>query len=380
MQLSNLVLIGKKKQFKGKDNNVHFITFDTKLNIMKKEIKKLDSALTGAYHQLEKIASRTDGLSGIPSGFKSLDKMTSGWQNGELIAIGARPAMGKTAFVLSMLKNITVDLKIPAMLFSLEMTETHIVNRMIANVCEIPSEKIRSGQLAPYEWAELDYKIKELYDAPLYIDTTPALRIEDLCEMAVEAVKTLGVKLIVIDYIQLLYNEIKYTDNRYLDLNYFTRRLKSLAKELNIPIIITSQLNRDFEKREDTHSSDVKRPRLTDLRDSGTICDDCDIVLFLHRPEYYRIYVDDKGTDLRGMAEVIIAKHRNGVLGDILLRFRGEFARFQNPDDDMLVLVPGEEPGTIRSRINSNGDIPPLPSSDCENLFDRDPFNDPIPF
>lgn len=298
---------------------------------MEKEIKKLDSVLSESHQILEREAARIDGISGIPSGFKILDKMTSGWQNGELIAIGARPAMGKTAFVLSMLKNITVDFQIPTMIFSLEMNERQIGTRLIANVCNIAGEKIKNGLLAPYEWAQLDYKIKELKEAPLYIDTTPALKIEDLCKKAAEAVEKKGVKLIVIDYIQLLYNEIKYTDNRYLELNYFTRRLKTLAKELDIPIIITSQLNRDLETRE---YIDGKRPQLKDLRDSGTICDDCDLVLFIHRPEYYKIFQDTNGNDLHGMAEIIIAKHRNGAVGDILLRFKAEFARFQNLDDD----------------------------------------------
>lgn len=325
---------------------------------MKKGIKKIEFLLPESYHLLEEAASRTDGISGIPSGFKYLDKMTSGWQNGELIAIGARPSMGKTAFVLSMLKNMAIDFKIPVMLFSLEMNEVQVTNRMIVNVCEIPGEKIKNGQLAPYEWGQLDYKMKELKDAPLYIDATPYLKIENLCKKAEEAVKGLGVKIIVIDYIQLLYNEIKYTDNRYLELNYFTRRLKSLAKELDIPIIITSQLNRDLEARE---GIDGKRPQLTDLCDSGTICDDCDMVLFLHRPDYYKIYQDDKGNDLRGMAEVIIAKHRNGAVGDVLLKFKGEFARFQNPDDDML--IPSRITDTLEDKktFGGNRSDKPLP-------------------
>ena len=207
----------------------------------------------------------------------------------------------------------------------------------------IDEEKIKSGQLACYEWQQLDYKLKDLQDAPLYVDDSPLMKMDILCNKAHYLVKEKGVKLIAIDYVQLLYNDIKYTENRYSEINYFTRRLKSLAKELNIPIIITSQLNRAIESRE---GIDAKRPQLIDLRDSGTLCDDSDMVLFLHRPEYYKIFQDDRGNDMRGMAEVIIAKHRNGALGEILLRFKGEFCRFSNPEEDICIPMPGEPIGT----------------------------------
>lgn len=299
---------------------------------MEKEIKELNAAVADAYGYILKASKNPDGISGVPSGFIELDKLTSGWQNGELIAIGARPAMGKTAFISSMLKQITVDYKTPALLFSLESNAQQVAHRMMANICEIPSEKIKSGQLADDEWQQLDYKLRDLLDAPLYIDDTPSLRIENLCDKAKEFVEKYGLKIIVIDYLQLLYNEVKYYENRYLELNYFTRRLKTLAKELNIPIIITSQLNRELEKRD---GEEGKRPQLSDLRDSGTICDDCDMVCFIYRPEYYKIYTSSDGTDLRGISEIIIAKHRNGVTGNVHLRFTGEYARFQNIENDL---------------------------------------------
>lgn len=299
---------------------------------MEKEIKELNAAVADAYGYIIKASKNPDGISGVPSGFIELDKLTSGWQNGELIAIGARPAMGKTAFISSMLKQITVDYKTPALLFSLESNAQQVAHRMMANICEIPNEKIKSGQLADDEWQQLDYKLRDLLDAPLYIDDTPSLRIENLCDKAKESVEKYGIKIIVIDYLQLLYNEVKYYENRYLELNYFTRRLKTLAKELNIPIIITSQLNRELEKRD---GEEGKRPQLSDLRDSGTICDDCDMVCFIYRPEYYKIYTSSDGTDLRGISEIIIAKHRNGVTGNVHLRFTGEYARFQNIENDL---------------------------------------------
>lgn len=314
-----------------------------------------------AYHSIQKAAAKADGINGLKTGFTKLDKMTSGWQNGELITIGARPAMGKTAFIISMLKNMAVEFKTPVALFSLEMSSSQVMNRFISNLCEVPSEKIKSGRLAAYEWQQLDYKIKDLVDSPIYIDDTSILKIDDFCEKAYQYVKEHGVKLIAIDYIQLLYNKIRYTDNnRYLELNYFTRRLKSLARELDIPIILVSQLNRGAEIREGIEG---KRPQLTDLRDSGTICDDSDLVIFIHRPEYYKIYQDDRGNDLRGMAEIIIAKNRNGTLGDVWLRFKGEFTRFSNPEDDFGIPTPDEEHGIIRSRINTknNSSNEPLP-------------------
>lgn len=331
---------------------------------------QINPVINEAYELLQKAASRTDRLSGLKTGFTKLDKMTSGWQNGDLITIGARPGMGKTAFIISMLKNMAVNFETPVALFSLEMSNVQLVNRLIVNVCEIPGEKIKGGQLAAYEWQQLDYKLKDLIDAPLYVDDSSLMKIDDLCNKARYLVREKSVKLIAIDYIQLLYNEVKYTDNRYLEVNYFTRRLKSLAKELNIPIIILSQMNRGIESREGIEG---KRPQLIDLRDSGTLCDDSDMVIFLHRPEYYKIYQDDKGNDIRGMAEVIIAKHRNGATGDVLLRFKGEFARFQNPDDDMVIPMPE---GCMYPGSRMNTSAPPV-GSKPDNPFDID---GPLPF
>lgn len=338
-------------------------------------IVEINFLLGEAYQMLRKASSRTDGISGLGSGFTKLDNMTSGWQNSDLIVLAARPAMGKTSFVLSMLRNMAVESRVPVALFSLEMSSVQVVNRLISNVCEIPNEKIRSGQLAAYEWQILDYKLKEVIDAPLYIDDTPKMKIEELCRKACNLVAEKGVRLIVIDYVQLLYNEVRYTDNRYNEVNYFTRRLKSLAKELNVPIIILSQMNRGVESREGIGD---KRPQLTDLRDSGTLCDEADMVCFIHRPEYYKIFQDDKGNDLRGMAEIIIAKHRNGAVGDVLLQFKGEISRFSNPDDDMCIPMPGEQEGTslLRSRINPNRQQ----EDPKNNSVDGFKSDEPLPF
>ena len=292
-----------------------------------------------AYDMLQKAAARSDGLSGLSSGFEKLDKMTSGWQNSDLVIIAARPAMGKTAFVLSMAKKMAVDMKIPVAMFSLEMSNVQLVNRMIVNVCEIPGEKLKSGQLAPYEWSQLDNKITQLYDAPFYVDDTPSLSVFELRTKARRLVREHGVKIILIDYLQLMNASGMSFGSRQEEVSTISRSLKGLAKELNIPIIALSQLNRGVENRE---GIDGKRPQLSDLRESGAIEQDADMVCFIHRPEYYKIYQDEKGHDLHGMAEIIIAKHRNGAVGDVLLKFRGEYARFQDPEEDAYVPMPGE--------------------------------------
>ena len=352
--------------------------FEISQQNMKKDYTQINPVIQEAYNMLQKAAARTDGLSGLESGFHQLDKMTSGWQNSDLIIIAARPAMGKTAFVLSMAKNIAVNNRVPVALFSLEMSNVQLVNRLIVNVCEIPGEKIKSGQLAPYEWGQLDYKIKELYDAPLYVDDTPSLSVFELRTKARRLVREHDVKLIIIDYLQLMNASGMSFGSRQEEVSTISRSLKGLAKELNIPIIALSQLNRGVESREGV---DGKRPQLSDLRESGAIEQDADMVCFIHRPEYYKIYTDDRGNDLRGMAEIIIAKHRNGAVGDVLLRFRGEYARFQNPDDDLIVPMPGEEPKTFRSSIskgNASAAVPPPPVPQEVAAMDN-PFGGPMP-
>ena len=352
--------------------------FEISQQNMKKDYTQINPVIQEAYEMLQKAAARTDGLSGLSSGFHQLDKMTSGWQNSDLIIIAARPAMGKTAFVLSMAKNMAVNSKVPVALFSLEMSNVQLVNRLIVNVCEIPGEKIKSGQLAPYEWGQLDYKIKELYDAPLYVDDTPSLSVFELRTKARRLVREHGVKIIIIDYLQLMNASGMSFGSRQEEVSTISRSLKGLAKELNIPIIALSQLNRGVENRE---GIDGKRPQLSDLRESGAIEQDADMVCFIHRPEYYKIYTDEKGNDLHGMAEIIIAKHRNGAVGDVLLRFRGEYARFQNPDDDMIVPMPGEEKKApvLRSKMNNGGgqDFVPPPPAEMPPMPDN-PFGAPV--
>ncbi|NDV78787.1 replicative DNA helicase [Dysgonomonas sp. 511] len=305
--------------------------FEISQRNVKKDFTQIDPVIKEALDLLDKAASRSDGLSGLQTGFTALDKMTSGWQNSDLIIIAARPAMGKTAFILSMAKNMAVSYKYPVAVFSLEMSNVQLVNRLIVNTCEIPGEKIKNGQLAPYEWEQLDFKIKELYEAPIFVDDTPSLSVFELRTKARRLVREHGIKILIIDYLQLMNASGMNYGSREQEVSMISRSLKGLAKELNIPVIALSQLNRGVEGRA---GAEGKRPQLSDLRESGAIEQDADMVCFIHRPEYYKIFEDDKGNSLIGLAELIIAKHRNGATGDVLLRFKSEFARFQNVDDD----------------------------------------------
>ena len=345
--------------------------FEISQQNLKKDYTQIDPVIKDAYDMLQKAAARADGLSGIASEFHQLDKITSGWQNSDLVILAARPAMGKTAFALSMAKNIAVDQKIPTAFFSLEMSNVQLVNRLIINVCEIPGEKLKSGQLAPYEWHQLDDQINKLYGAPLYIDDTPSLSVFELRTKARRLVREHDVKVIMIDYLQLMTASGMGFGSRQEEVATISRSLKGLAKELNIPILALSQLNRGVTNREGLEG---KRPQLSDLRESGAIEQDADMVLFIHRPEYYGIKEDEKGRDLRGKSEIIIAKHRNGAVGDVLLNFKGQYARFENPDDASIPL-PGEG-GVVESKINQT-EAPPVDSFDSMPV---PPSSDSVPF
>ncbi|MCD8303473.1 MAG: replicative DNA helicase [Prevotellaceae bacterium] len=340
---------------------------------------QINPLIDEAYKLLQKAAQRQDGLSGLASGFDDLDKHTSGWQNSDLIIIAARPAMGKTAFVLSMVKKMAVDQHVPVAMFSLEMSDVQLVNRLIVNVCEIPGEKIRSGQLDPQEWSQLDTRISSLVDAPIYVDDTPSLSVFELRTKARRLVREHGVRAIMIDYLQLMNASGFAFNNRQEEVSTISRSLKALAKELNIPVIALSQLNRSVETRE---GNDGKRPQLSDLRESGAIEQDADLVCFIHRPEYYKIYEDDRGHDLRGKAEIIIAKHRNGPVGDVLLNFRSQYARFENLSENAYIPMPGESSIVSRMQDDEKAAI----SSLSVNLpadaasFDAAPSPDEPPF
>ncbi|MDR0686971.1 MAG: replicative DNA helicase [Dysgonamonadaceae bacterium] len=330
----------------------------TQKNI-KRDVMHIDPIIGESMKQILDRYQNQDKMSGVPCGFTDLDKITQGWQKGDLIIIAARPSMGKTAFVLSMIKNMAVNFKTPVAIFSLEMPNIQLVNRLIMNVTQLEGEKIRSGRLAPHELEQLDIMINELYGAPIYVDDTASLSVFELRSKARRLVREHNIQAIFIDYLQLMNASgmIKFTSSRENEVSMISRNLKALAKELNIPIIALSQLNRKVEDRTGTgkEGPTVRLPQLSDLRESGAIEQDADIVCFIHRPEYYKIFEDEHQHDLRGKAQIIVAKHRNGRTGDVFLEFVDKFARFQNLNENKFL-----EEEDLRSRVNSLKDeMPP---------------------
>ena len=296
--------------------------FEISQRNVKKDVTQINPVIKDAMEMLQKAALQKEGLSGLRTGFEGLDKMTSGWQNSDLIIIAARPAMGKTAFVLSMAKNMAVNFNTPVALFSLEMSNVQLVNRLIVNVCEIPGEKIKSGRLESYEWEQLDFKIKELYDAPIFVDDTPSLSVFELRTKARRLVREHGIKCIIIDYLQLMNASGMNFGSREQEVSTISRSLKGLAKELNIPIIALSKLNRGGEARQGVEG---RRPQLADLRESGAIEQDADVCMFIYRDDYYNPDTEDKN-----IAEIIIAKQRNGPIGTVRLAWMPQYTRFGN--------------------------------------------------
>ena len=352
--------------------------FDLSKNTMKRDVVQIDNVIAEAIQKIEDASKRESGLSGLATGYRELDKITSGWQNSDLIIIAARPAMGKTAFVLSMAKNMAVDFNTPVAVFSLEMSNLQLVNRLISNVCELPGEVIKSGQLSQMEWDKLMTRVRNLYSSPIYVDDTPSLSIFELRTKARRLVREHNVKIIIIDYLQLMNATGMKFGSREQEVSTISRSLKQLAKELNIPIVALSQLNRSVEQRGDEKRG--KRPQLSDLRESGAIEQDADIVCFIHRPEYYTKSTEDaEGNDIRGLAEFIIAKHRSGSVGDVKMRFVKRFARFDNWDTDFTV-----QESTVESRMNVAGGAaqqPMAPPPDVTNAdFLRDRNEADVPF
>ena len=309
---------------------------------LKRSSETAQSLVIQAKKRIEEIANR-EGLSGIPTGFSRVDKLTSGWQPSDLIIIAARPGMGKTALTLSMARNMAVEFNIPVAFFSLEMSSVQLITRLISSETGLSSEKLRTGQLEKHEWEQLNVKVKSLEKAPLFIDDTPALSIFDLRAKARRLASQHGIKLIMVDYLQLMTaGGTQKGGNREQEISTISRNLKALAKELNVPVIALSQLSRAVETR-----GGSKRPILSDLRESGAIEQDADIVSFIYRPEYYKIdeWDDEERSPTEGQAEFIVAKHRNGGLDEIRLKFVGHLGRFEN-------LETYDYPTEIHSRMN----------------------------
>ena len=323
---------------------------------VKKDVQKSRDILARTMATIEEAANREGGFSGVPSGFTHLDRLTLGWQPSDLIIIAARPSMGKTAFVLSLARNVCVDYDKGVAFFSLEMSSVQLMLRLIVAESGLDSRDVRNGKLNNEQWLHLENSIKPLANAPLFIDDTPALSVFEFRSKARRLKTQYDIQLIIIDYLQLMTGTPETKGNREQEVASISRSLKAIAKELNIPIIALSQLNRSVESR-----GGSKRPQLSDLRESGAIEQDADIVAFIHRPEYYGLTVDEEGLPTAGMAEIIVAKHRNGAVDTVKLRFRKEQARFMDYDeDDSLAYstMDSSMSDVPSSGMNSDFDIP----------------------
>jgi len=364
--------------------------FDISEKNIRKNYTDLSSIMREAITELEGRKNQKDGLTGVPSGFTALDRVTSGWQKSDLVIIAARPAMGKTAFVLSVLRNAAVDHSRPVAIFSLEMSAVQLVNRLISSEAELDSEKIKKGSLADHEWAQLVHKTAKLSKAPLFVDDTPALSILELRAKCRKLKAQHDIQMVVIDYLQLMSGDSKsggQGGNREQEIASISRALKKIAKELNIPVIALSQLSRAVETR-----GGDKRPQLSDLRESGSIEQDADMVMFLYRPEYYGITEYDGGISTAGVGEVIIAKHRNGSLDNVKLKFIGRYTKFTDIDGGGISYPPNQAGEVNYSRKFSStnsgvssfdsGQTINMPSKANEDDFDRafSGGNDPAPF
>jgi len=291
---------------------------------LRRNYNDMHSLIRDAIEQIEGAKNQEGHISGIPSGFTDLDRITAGWQKSDLIVLAARPGMGKTAFVLTMARNMAVDFKKPIAIFSLEMAGVQLVTRLISSETELAADKLKRGQLEDFEWEQLNARLGAITEAPLFIDDTPALSIFELRAKCRRLKAQHNIEMVIVDYLQLMSaGSDNHRGNREQEISNISRSMKSLAKELDIPVIAISQLSRAVETR-----GGSKRPLLSDLRESGAIEQDADMVLFIYRPEYYQITEDEQGNSTEGLAQLIIAKHRNGATDTIDLRFIQNFAKF----------------------------------------------------
>lgn len=327
----------------------------------RKDYVDIHSLVRESIKEIEDVSKKEEGLSGVPSGFVELDRITSGWQKGTLLILAARPAMGKTAFALSMARNIAVKFKKAVAFFSLEMTSIELVTRLISSETGLSADKLKKGDLKAYEWTQLNIKVEELTKAPLYIDDTAGLTMFELRAKCRRLKQQHDISMIFVDYLQLMRGSTEYKGNREQEISQISRQLKELAKELKVPIFALSQLSRAVETRGGT-----KKPQLSDLRESGAIEQDADMVMFIYRPEYYKILEDSQGSTI-GKADILIEKHRSGPTAEIRLRFIREYAKFENLDanDEILSSSMNDIGAGIvpNSHFETNRSVVTLPSS-----------------
>lgn len=319
--------------------------FEVSEQMQKKNFLPSEGLVALALKEIEEKRKHKDGLTGVPSGFTSLDRLTSGWQNSDLVIIAARPAMGKTAFVLSTARNAAVEHGRSVAVFSLEMSNVQLMLRLISSEAEIESEKIKKGRLEDYEWVQLSKKAGNLAKAKIFIDDTPALSVLELRSKCRRLKSQHNVELIIIDYLQLMSGDTgskSASGNREQEIAYISRSLKGLAKELNVPVLALSQLSRATESR-----GGSKIPMLSDLRESGSIEQDADMVMFIHRPEYYGLTEDEDGMPVAGVGNIIVAKHRNGPVDTVKLRYVGKFTKFADFEDAGGFEIPAGDFGNM---------------------------------
>jgi replicative DNA helicase len=338
---------------------------------LRRNFQDMPTLILQTIKRLEELEKKDAGVSGVPSGFPALDQYTSGWQPSDLIIIAARPSMGKTAFILSTARNSAMLYHKPVAIFSLEMAAQQLVQRLICSEAEIDAQKLRTGKLTSSEWVIMNSRIKDLNNAPIYIDDTPALSIMDLRAKSRKLKSEKKIELIIIDYLQLMTaGQGVKAGNREQEIAAISRALKELAKELMVPVIALSQLSRQVENR----PAKDKKPMLSDLRESGSIEQDADMVMFLYRPEYYKIETDDNGNSTHGLGQVIIAKQRNGPTGEVDLRFIKEYAKFIPLEENYYATHNSETPKSFSpsDRFNSGENSVTFPSK--MNNMDLDEF------
>lgn len=305
--------------------------FDLAEENIKKNVESISDIIRKAIKNIESAKAHENKLTGVPSGIFKLDTLTNGWQKSDLIILAGRPGMGKTAFTLSIARNAAVDHGKGVAVFSLEMSAVQLALRLISAEAEIGQDSLRSGKLTTEEWEQLGHKTEKLNEAKLFIDDTPAISILELRAKCRRLKAQHDIGLIVIDYLQLMRADEKGSGsgNREQEISLISRSLKAMAKELDVPVIALSQLSRAVETR-----GGSKRPILSDLRESGSIEQDADMVLFVYRPEYYKLEQFEDGKPTQGMAEVIVAKNRHGSVEDIRCQFIGRFGKFADDWDE----------------------------------------------
>lgn len=315
-------------------------------NNLRKDVQEVGSIINDALKEVEKNQNTT-GMSGVPSGFPSLDRITMGWQASDLIILAARPSVGKTAFALNLARNAAVDHNMPVAVFSLEMSALQLVMRLMTTESGLPAEKLKGGsKLDPWDWQQLETRLASLSKAPLYIDDTPSIPLMEFRTKVKRLVKSKGVRLVIVDYLQLMQGPVELRGLREQEVAAISRTLKATAKELNIPIIALSQLSRNAVQR----TGGSGKPQLSDLRESGSIEQDADMVIFIHRPDYVGLGESPEGKEA---TQIIIAKHRNGEVCDIDMLFKSEQVRFVEPGDSLTAVA--ESMGT-ESAMNSEFD------------------------